>query len=230
MIKCKGYTLIEVLVSMVIFSILITLAVSSYRYFFSATASKNSQAHALSLLSQRKIINTSIKALEPYYYVDYDNKSRLFFLGEKERLSFVSYNPSYLNEPLTISTLFLAESGNELYYCEQALGTISLMNYRFRERDCLEKKLYLKGENIRFSYFSWKNALELDSYFSEYLNVNVKPKPQWRSQYDSAETLALPLYIKISTSNALGLLPNEFMFEVPQELPIAKRDKHGFAG
>lgn len=230
MIKVKGYTLIEVLVSMVIFSVLITLAVSSYRYFFSATASKNGQTYTLSLLSQRKIINTSIKALEAYYYVDYDNKSRLFFLGRKDSLSFVSYNSSYLNEPLVISTLFLADSGTELYYCEQALGSTSLVNYKFRGSDCPDSKLYLKGDDINLSYFTWKNALELDSYFSEYLNVNVKPKPEWRTQYNGAETLALPLYIKISTSNTSGLLPAEFMFEVPQELPLAKRDKNGFAG
>lgn len=230
MIKPKGYTLVEVLISMVIFSVLITLAVSSYRYFFSATASKNAQAYTLSLLSQRKIINTSIKAVEPYYYVDYENKSRLFFLGEKARLSFVSFNPSYLNEPLVISTLFITNSGNELHYCEQALGSVSLVNYKFRENDCPNSKLYLKGDNISLSYFTWKNALELDNYFSEYLNVNIKPRPKWRAPYNSAETLALPLYIKISTSNASGLLPLEFMFEVPQEIPLAKRDKNGFAG
>ena len=230
MIKNKGYTLIEVLVAMVIFSVLITLAVSSYRYFFSATASKNGQTYALSLLSQRKLINTSIKAIEPYYYLSYDNKSTLFFQGEKQNLSFISYNPSYLNEPLVISTLFIANSGKELRYCERPLGSLPLANYRFRENDCLESKLYLQADNINFSYYSWKDAFEFYDYYSEHLNVTVKPKPQWRAQYNSDKTLALPLFIRIHTTKNDGLLPAEFMFEVPPELPLAKRDKNGFAG
>lgn len=230
MIKMKGYTLIEVLVAMVIFSVLITLAVSSYRYFFSATASKNGQKYALSLLSQRKIINTSIKAVEPYYYRDYDNKTKLFFLGEAKQLSFVSHKPSYLNEPLVIATLFITNSGKELRYCERPLGSLPMINYRFRERGCPDSKLYLQGENIRFSYYSWKDAFEFSNYYSEYLNITIKPKPQWRAQYNSAKTLALPLFIRISTTNVVGVIPAEFMFEVPPELPLAKRDKSGTTG
>ncbi|WP_175623906.1 type II secretion system protein [Pseudocolwellia agarivorans] len=226
----KGYTLIEVLVAMVIFSVLITLAVSSYRYFFTSVGDKKNQSYALSLLTQRKIINTSIKGLEAYYYLDYDNKSVLFFNGKKESFSFVSYQPSYLDEPLVVSTFFIAESGKELRYCERPLGSLALINYMFRDSDCPVSHLYFEGESISFSYFGWKDAFELDNFYSEYLNVAIKPQPKWRFQYNSAETLTLPLFIRIQHATSNSLLPNEFMFELPQELPEAKREKNAFSG
>lgn len=225
-----GYTLIEVLVSMVIFSVLITLAVSSYRYFFNSIDKKKNQEYRLSLLTQRKIINTSVKRLEPYYYVDYDSKPKLFFHGRKSDFSFVSAQPSYLNEPLVISTFFTANSGRELYYCERALGSIQLQNYSFRDSDCETKHLYLLGEGIAFSYFGWKDGFELSNFYSEYLNVTVQPTPKWREQYDSAESLVLPLFIKVKHTTRNSLVPTEFMFELPHELPGAKRDKSEFSG
>lgn len=228
--KNKGYTLIEVLVSMVIFSVLITLAVSSYRYFFSSIGVKKGQAYTLSLLTQRKIINTSIRGLEPYYYIDYDNKSKIFFHGNKNNFSFISYRPSYLDEPLVISTFFIIESGRELHYCERALGSVQLKDYFFRESDCQDSKLYFSSENISFSYFGWKNGFELSNFYSEYLSVAIQPKPNWRALYNSAETEVLPLFIKIKHAINNDLIPPEFMFELPDELPGAKRDKSEFSG
>ena len=226
----KGYTLIEVLVSMVIFSVLMTLAVSSYRYFFSATNKTNSQSYNLSLLTERKIINTSIRDIQAYYYQDFDGENRLFFHGTKNSFSFVSNSPSYLNASMVVATVFASNSNTQLRYCEQALGSVSLFNFHFRESDCSDSKLYLLSENIKFLYFSWKDAFELDDYYSDLRNITIKPKPIWRAQYLSAQTLALPLFIKVETKQSNDLLPVEFMFEVPQEQPQAKRDKNASAG
>lgn len=228
----KGYTLIEVLVSMVIFSVLITLAVSSYRYFFSATSKKNSQSYNLSMLTERKIINTSIQDIQAYYYQDFDGKNKLFFHGTKNSFSFVSNSPSYLDASMVVATVFASHSNTQLRYCEQALGSVSLLNFHFRESDCSNSKLYLLSENIKFLYFSWKDAFELDNYYSDLLNITIKPKPMWRTQYLSAQTLALPLMIKIKieTKPNQDLLPAELMFKVPQEQPQAKRDKNASSG
>ena len=215
---------------MVIFSVVMTLAVSTYRYFFSTIGSGENQTDEVILLTQRKIINTSINSIESYYYLDYNHKARLFFHGNKNNLSFISSSPSYLDEPLVIATLFIINSGRELYYCERALGSVSLINYQFRSNDCPESKLYLQGEDVDLSYFGWKDALELDNYYSEYLNVSIKPKPIWRQQYASAETLTLPIYIKIKHMQKKGFLPREFMFEMAQELPQSKREKNAFSG
>jgi prepilin-type N-terminal cleavage/methylation domain-containing protein len=226
----KGYTLIEVLVSMVIFSVLITLAVSSYRYFFSSLGKNVNQDYKLSLLTQRKIMNVTVKSLEPYYFMSYESKPTLFFYGTKTSVSFISYSPSYLDEPLVISTLFITDSNKELRYCERALGSLKLNSYVFRTNDCPESKLYFEGENIDIAYFGWENALELSDYYSEYLDVVIKPEPKWRNEYNGAEANTLPLFIKITHTTKNSLLPKEFMFELPEELPGAKRDKSEFSG
>lgn len=224
--RSKGYTLIEVLVSMVIFSILMTLAVSSYRYFFTATGSKANSAYDLSLLTKRKVINTSLRGIQAYYYQGADGKSKLFFKGERSSFSFITNTPSYISEPLAIASFFLLQSGTLLAYCETPLGSIALLDYRFKPANCPDYQTYLTAEEIQFSYFTWKDVFELDNYYSEMLNVAVKPKPLWRQQYDSAETIILPLYVKITTKNGEPLLPRELFFELPQEIPHTKGDKN----
>ncbi|WP_448563806.1 PulJ/GspJ family protein [Thalassotalea ganghwensis] len=224
--RTRGYTLIEVLVAMVIFSVLMTLSVSSYRYFFNATVSKGNTEYDLSLLTKRKIINNAIKGLQPYYYAGLDGKNELFFKGEKRYFSFITNTPGYLDEPLVIANFFVRESGKVLAYCELPLGSVNLLNYRFRESHCNEYQVYTSADNIEFSYFTWKDVLELDNYYSEMLNIAIKPKPLWREQYDSAKTIILPLYIKVMIEGGSRLLPSELLFEVPEELPHTKADKN----
>lgn len=224
--RARGYTLIEVLVAMVIFSVLMTLSVSSYRYFFNATGSKGSMDYDLSLLTKRKIINSTIKGLQPYYYPGFERKSELFFKGNENAFSFVTSNPSYLKEPMVIANFFIQESGKELAYCELPLGSVNLLNYKFKVSSCQDYQVYLNAENIRFSYFTWKDVLELDNYYSELLNIAIKPTPLWREQYDSAKTIILPLYIKVIIEGGETLLPSELLFAVPQEQPHTKADKN----
>jgi len=230
MIKNKGYTLVEVLTAMVIFSLVISIAVSSYRYFFSATGKTSKNKDDLALLTKRKIINQSIKAMQAYYYRNFEGTNKLFFYGDQNVVSFVSDHPSLLEEPLVVANLYVTNSGKDLMYCEQGLGTVNLDNYKFRESQCEHKLVYLTNEQIKMSFFAWENHLELDDFYSEFTTQVVEPKPKWRLQYDAKTTLSLPLFIKVSLTGKNKMLPNEFMFKIQEELPYTKRRKNAFAG
>ncbi|NKC17420.1 prepilin-type N-terminal cleavage/methylation domain-containing protein [Pseudoalteromonas sp. S4498] len=193
-----GFTLIEVLISMVIFSIVIALAVMSYRFSLQNLTSSNSR-YDIDKLSRVKLVNQQIREAFPYGYVDELGKTVPFFIGKKEGFAFVTRSPVLISEPIAVSTLYIKD--RDLLYCEVPLGVVSLSSFKIHESNCEKSISFMSSQSFEFQYFGWKDWLEFSNYYSEYLDIVVKPKPTWNDTFYASQRKIMPLFIRIKVKN-----------------------------
>lgn len=218
----RAFTLVEVLIAMVIFSLVMTLAVSSYRYSLQ-NLSKQGKNNNLAALTTQKLINKQIRTALPFYYTLYTGSNALFFEGTESSVQFITDHPILIDSPLAVVELKVSE--NEVSYCEIAFGSVSLESVS-KGTTCDKKITYLEGNRIQLHYFGWKDSLELDNYYSEYLSINVKPSPKWSSEYSATQRGVLPLFLKISLSSE-----REIVLKIPEVNSYQRQgSNNGFEG
>lgn len=211
--KEKAFTLIEVLVAMVIFSFVMVVSVTSYRMSL-MNLTKENKSERVKELTSIKIINNQIRSLIPFIFRLSNGEQVPFFQGKRNQFLFITENPIQVTSPIAIVLIQVVE--NQLQYCEVEYGAVKLENLIFKSNACKAPFIYLTGEGIELSYFGWENAFELDSYYSEYLNVAVKPQPRWSGDFFSQERKLLPLYIQIKRKDQSAIrlkLPEMTSFE-----------------
>lgn len=195
--KAKGFTLVEVLIAMTIFSMVIALAVMSYRFSLQQLT-KEQTNHNVEQLSKVKLVNRAIRAATPYGYRKELRENVPFFVGTRNSFSFVNRSPILISSPVSIATLYL--SGKEIRYCEAPFGSVSLERYRFNRDDCEQHLTFMSVSKANFEYYAWKDWLELSNYYSPYFNIATKPKPRWSANFDASERRIMPIFVRLNVS------------------------------
>ncbi|RZF79169.1 prepilin-type N-terminal cleavage/methylation domain-containing protein [Pseudoalteromonas sp. CO325X] len=232
--KYRGFTLVEVLISMVIMSLIITLAVSSYRYFFNFGNQDNiqDQDKALKRLTELQPINNAVRSSLAYYYLSgYEQQKKIFFQGEQRALSFITTKPALIDSPLAIGILLVRIDGAEdqLLYCELPLGSRDLSTFKVVDSDCDEgsKFEYLRANDISIDYFGWESRTDIENFTSGWFGrAEVNLTPKWFQNYDSGKTKLLPAYIRVTSIYEVGKktwLPEELMWKLSEENPDSMR-------
>ena len=150
--QAKGFTLIEVLVAMVIFSLVMTVAVSSYRLSI-INLTKQDRSLDLNTFTTIKLINKQIKSLKPFFYTLDNGEKAPFFIGTENTMLFITETPILQDSPLAIAMLYIDKK--RIYYCEVTFGSQALTSLK-STIPCEEKIEYLNVENAKFSYLIHK--------------------------------------------------------------------------
>ncbi|MBE0349617.1 type II secretion system protein [Pseudoalteromonas lipolytica] len=216
----KAFTLIEVLIAMVIFSLVMSLSVMAYRFSLLQLGDSD-DAGSLEELTIIKLVNNQVRTMKPFF-VSYNNELKPFFIGTEKEIMFITEQPILINEPMAIAKLFIIDK--TLKYCEFAYGSFSLENIP-RSTVCEKSIHYTAREVSKFSYFGWKDNLELDNYYSQYLNINVKPKPNWYSNFNGETRKVMPLFIKVILQDQSNI-----MLKIPQTTSFQQGVTSGFQG
>ncbi|MGO2073943.1 MAG: type II secretion system protein [Pseudoalteromonas sp.] len=218
--KEQAFTLVEVLIAMVIFSLVMALSVTSYRFSL-MNLTKVNKNEKITSLTRIKVINKQIHSMLPIFFHLDNGQQAPFFQGNNSQFSFITESPIQVHSPMAIATLRVVD--NQLSYCESEFGTSKLEN--FKGNKCNESFLYLIGEDIELSYFGWKNNLEESDYFSEYLSQPVKPTPKWSSVFLSQDRKLLPIYIEIKRKDQ-----SPIRFKLPEITSFEQGASNAFEG
>lgn len=224
-IKAKGFTLIEILVAMVIFAMVITLASEAYRHFSNSPSSeKLTDGMPLSLSEFKRVINT-VREIKPFYYTDDEFKKRLFFKGNNHLVKYYTTAPVLTDEPIALSMLKVSEeNSSDLEYCEFKFGVYSTKQIDLID-ECPEETIELNiGEKIELRFFGWEDRDIYDKFLSGFFAVAIEPRPRWWDSYKSDETSILPFFLGIyfDESNSL-FFQSPMIIKVNTESPLSQR-------
>lgn len=225
--KQTAFTLVEVLVAMTIFSIVIAISVSSYRFALQQMGKKVDKAEVRALASL-KVLRQQMKGVKPYFVSVYDKPSDMpFFVGSQKEITFITEASLLTKSPLSIVSLFSTDQG--ISYCELPFGSVGLPDYRQGNDRCENPTVLFEGENVRFRYFGWKDQFEFYNYFSEYFAPPTKPKPTWYSNYDGRERGITPIFIEIlfDTNNGES---ESFKVRLPEFNYLERNTQNAFEG
>ncbi|MEL0633123.1 type II secretion system protein [Pseudoalteromonas carrageenovora] len=218
----SAFTLIEVLVAMVIFSLVMTVSVTSYRFSVSELT-KAEKSYQTNKLTTIKLINNQIHSLIPFIFRTELAEQVPFFQGNETGFSFITENPIQVDSPLAVAQLKIVD--DKLLYCETQYGMFLLEDIDHINHECSSPITYLSGEGISISYFGWKDSFELSNFYSEYLNVAVKPVPTWSAKFSAAKRKLMPLYINISIEEQ-----SDILLKIPQLSSLALGASNAFEG
>ncbi len=127
-----------------------------------------------------------------------------------------------VSTPMAAVSLIVKD--NKLEYCEVPFGSFPLHQLP-SPFPCDEKLTYLEANEIEMSYFGWKNSFELDDFYSEFLNVNVKPSPKWSSTFDGSKRGLVPIFVKITSDKN-----SDIILRIPEITPYQQGANNAFEG
>lgn len=198
--KNKGFTLVELLITMAIMSLLMTIAGYSYNQYSQFWHKRlggfeQKQASVRSKLQLRDTLN----AMAPYLVKNEKGNWVYYFLGREEGLTFISYSPIFSGEGGTsVVRVFKERQSDGLYsliYEEAPLSSVMLLELdqilNFQYRLVIAKNL----NEISFSYFGWPNIE------SKYIKEDtIVQSASWTTNYDGAKTNLQPDRVKINSA------------------------------
>lgn len=205
--QLKGFTLIEVLVSLVLFSIMLTTAMYGYQLYnslwqrqLSAIDTAQSEYKALEL------VQNSLLAAIPYQVQTAAKKPGFYFLGRAEGLTLVTANPVFQPQHPAVIRLFQeksADGGFQLVYEEASLQGMRLTSEE-QELPFAHRVIVLQGlKKLDFHYLGWQDiASRTASLSSENLL-----RQQLFSEYDGLVRGYQPTQIQIQIDNFLWVVP-----------------------
>lgn len=199
MAKQTGLTLIEMLVSLFILTIVMSLSSNAYRYYvisFNERGDKLQQT--TSQLIAKRLVQQQLESAF-YYYVKIDPiNSRPYFLGTEQALSWIASGG--IKSPGVSTLAWLGTVDNKLLYCERPVTEPLLVNLPENTSDlCEHFSLPLfEVESISVRYYGWQNPLDQFNPDPEYVAGGVLPTPAWDNQFNSVQRQVLPLYVVLT--------------------------------
>lgn len=191
----RGFTLIEILISLTILSLTFLVAGNAMSLFINNWEKVSEQLHKNEFLAiDLNGLNNTLKNIE--YYDRYEPSSNAFhpyFYGRNKKMSFITKQPVFLNKNLSLVELAVvkSENGEQLQVSEYDISNdLNLDN--------LDKPIYsnifLTADEINFSYEGFSQVGELTS-SEEY------KKPELLSSYEARKTGLLPIRINLNLKN-----------------------------
>ncbi len=198
----QGFSLLEALIASTIFSVVLLIASSAFKFFMSmGSRSVNSEQVMQDTMNSIKM-RDSIKGLHHYYLRESAISlaaAKPFFWGSQEGFTGISLNAiDFSHQPTRITVAAKKNSHNvtDLVYCEYnnklefPITNISV--------ECDYPKVLAANINsVEFEYFGWSSLSALYD-TSVVWGDSFMNKKKWSKQWHGKEQGLLPQYIHIS--------------------------------
>lgn len=162
----RGFSLVELLIAMVIFSLLMVLVSSATNITtrFWLTENVNLENKIAETIRMEKLYR-AIKAIQPYsLYYQRVNASKLFFEGTEDRLTFVSSKGINVNEPVIMSLKIenTREQGVAIFFAERTLASTPVINDPDLANIEWQWSPFISQlESASFSYYGYLNLSQI---------------------------------------------------------------------
>jgi len=181
----KGFTLIEMLVAVVIFSLVVGVVFYAFSQSVSLWERGDREIEKLDqLVFVEQWVNTLFRATENLM-VSFNAQPAPLFWGERANAVFITSNP-LLNGRNIASVVRMEFKNGGLFYAEENLFKTESLLKRAEAKSLDFKTEYLlisPVEGGRISYLSWAEG-----------------KPVWTDSFDSGKRMAIPRAVKIAFS------------------------------
>jgi len=181
--KKKGYTFIEILLSLIIFSM--TVGLVSYAITQSLDQYKGVIHKTAGIWQKTKIfwLQKSFSSIIDYYIKEEDWFP--FFEGDREHIAYITEVAFAKDKP--VLAVITCEKSSLVYY------EIPVYTLTYREiKEIIQKGEFRKGTKV----IIFENIE--DPYFEYYGWHPDKDRPLWDSVYSGQKNKLLPLYVKIT--------------------------------
>lgn len=227
--KSLGFTLVEVLISMVVFSLLMILvsnAMSFATRYWTQEHGNLKQKVSEFIITEK--LYRSIAAMQPYA-IKYPQKNEvgIFFHGTDRQVTFVSDIGIYQKGPVIISLQIVAdqELGTQVQLAEQPLAETMLITPA--DLDKIEWNWHNVKTNLVSAKFTFYGYDHLNKLMLDRSKRNqAKVKMSWFSNYNGEQTQILPKHVKLEWQQVEGA--QTLNFNIDFTVMINSRDRYNF--
>lgn len=200
----RGFTLIEILISLVILSMLVTLAGSAYSLYIDRWQDNLGDfQQQLSETRGTMLVDQALQNVFPFVVENSEEAQRnspelgLFFFGEEKRLEAIVGSGvfNYANAAI----FKLIKDGDSLVYFERSTADVLLLKAD-QDFEYTRKLVYTDNvESVRFRYYGWPSYQQKLDFISGNSSTDSR---QWFTQYYGAERGLLPERIELTVTTA----------------------------
>jgi len=200
--KQSGFTLIELMIAS---SLLMLVMYAGYFAYSLYSNSWQKQSDAFWKTTDQGIKLTSLSRLfegtMPYIVEDKTKQPSIYFIANKESISFVSNAPIFSQSTALVELQFI---GDNLIYRESTITSAPLLK---QDENRLWQHSIILLENIyqgEFTFYGWKNMQQLRDYElqqEEQLRGQAPITPNWYNEHLMESIRILPLSIALTFSD-----------------------------
>ena len=170
-----GLTLIELLISIVIVSVVLTLCTNGFTFGSKVWAKVDQRQASLDEISTAQRLIRKILSEAVFYPIDEDQTGSKYFSGDQDRMLFLAPSPQYgLDDYLYIYEIFKQKENGAYNLSIRYLpaNTYFAGNSNFASRDV---KLIKNVKNIKFEYFGLSQSTGSLNWYDAWRNQSALP-------------------------------------------------------
>jgi prepilin-type N-terminal cleavage/methylation domain-containing protein len=196
--KPIGFTLVELLITIAIFSLVVTLATFSFQLIARDHGRRlDGFSNALSQTHRLHLVDVVLRDALPWGVRDSDGKPGFYFLGRRTGMTFVTDSPVFGVGSAAVVRLFTEQREGRwnLVYEEASLEGIQLTDAD-QELPFKNRLIVLHGaDEITFRYYGWET---LSGRFGDTEDSSsVANQPRWFDEFDGLVTLQSPQRVEL---------------------------------
>jgi len=176
--KREGFTLIEMLVAIVLVSLLVSLAMFSFKYQF--TIIKRAKSNGIKTLLRYNQLRSSLQSMDYYVVDDYNTfqnpmkRLHFYFNANKTEVDYITKNPIF-SDNISVVKLFCKDK-NLMYQEEPLYKRINFLEPEVK-KDSQKAILFKNLDKCEFSYSIQNKQLDvLKEILPESIIINIKNK------------------------------------------------------
>jgi type II secretion system protein J len=197
---CRGFTFLELIISLTIFSLVAVIAYATLN--LGARAADRGEARTVENQRSRAAIALIARHVKSAYplALQADGETFVYFYGDPDEISFISAGGRPESGGLEKITYFLRErQGQRGLWVRTSAPALPADLLEDREGGLVQEAQVLP---------------EVESLTWEYLGKD-QDREEWRESWSGKEERKLPLAIRLSWKAQLGELPYEWQMEIP---------------
>ena len=170
-----GLTLIELLISLVIISVVVTLCANGFTFGSKVWAKVDDHQNNLDEIASAQRFLRKVLSEAVFYTIEEDEVKGNYFNGDEEKMLFLAPSPQYgLDDYLYIYEVFKQKENGAYNLSVRYLPANSYFSGKARasERDV---KLIKNAKNIKFEYFGLSQRTGVLSWYKNWLSQSALP-------------------------------------------------------
>jgi prepilin-type N-terminal cleavage/methylation domain-containing protein len=202
----KGFTLVEMLVSMVLLSMVLLIASSAYSMFSERWNGRLGHFNqSVKYAKQLILVQESLEGIISYVVTNDQAQSRMYFEGNRNGFVAVTLRSLFTPEVSAIMRLQIIQKDDftfSLIYQEATMAKQLLIKVQqpliFSEPIVLFDNL----SQVNFQYFGWPSLAS--KYWQEDSSIGIRPAKAWFEEYNSLDISLQPEQVKITFTTEQG--------------------------